>query len=135
MEGFSQMLDFSQTISRHLFQPRVTSNSCNIWCVGRLHLTGLCLLSHWRAETFHEGSNESLGAWTFVQTCISVSVAIATCVCVLSITDCMSPQSSSSHSGEFICTSALSRSSPCTRIVMSKVFLCSGMRRAEHTGD
>lgn len=129
------MLDFSQTISRHLFQPQVTSNSHNIWCIGRLHLTGLRLLSHWRAETFHEGLNGSLEAWTFVQTYIGVSVAIAMCVCVLSITDCMSPQSSSSHSGEFICTLALSRPSPCTRIVMSKVFLCSGMRRAEHMGD
>lgn len=129
------MLDFSQTVSRHLFQPQVTSNSRNIWCVGCLHLTGLCLLSHWRAETFHTGSNESLGAWTFVQTYISVSVAIVMCVCVLFITAYVSPQSSSNHSGELICTSVLSRPPPCTRNVMSKVFLCSGMRRAEHKGD
>lgn len=123
------------TISYHLFQPQVTSNSCNIWCIGRLHLMGLRLLSHWWAETFHEGSNESLGAQTFVQTSISVSVAIVTCICVLSITDCMSPQSGSNHSGEFICILVLSRPSPCTKIVISEVFLCSGMRGAEHTGD
>lgn len=77
------MLYFSQTISHHLFQPQVTSNSRNIWCVDSLHLMGFCLLSYWRAETFHEGSNESLGAWTFVQTYISVSVTIAMCLCVI----------------------------------------------------
>jgi len=117
-----------------LFQPQVTSNSHNIWCVGCLHLTGLLLLSHLQAETFHEGLNESLGSWTVVQACTDVSVAIATCVWVLSITDCMSPQSGSSHSGEFICTLALSRPS-CMRIVMSEIFSCSGMRRAEHMGN
>lgn len=43
----------------------------------------------------------------------------------------MSAWSSSNHSGEFICTSALSRQSSCTRIVISKVFLYPGMRRAD----
>lgn len=110
------MLDFSQTISHHLFQPQVSSNSCNVWCIGRLHLMGLCLLSHWQAETFNEDLNESLGEWTFLQIYICVSVAIAMCVCVFSVTACKSPQSSS-NSDEFICTSVLFISSPCMRIV------------------
>lgn len=92
-------------------------------------LMGLCLLSNWWAETFCEGLNESIGTQTFVQTYISVSVAIAKCVCVLSITDCMSARSSSDYSGEFVCTSVLSRPSPCTNC--QQVFLCLGMKRAD----
>lgn len=45
-----------------------------------------------------------------------VSVAIAMCVCVFSVTACKSPQSSS-NSDEFICTSVLFISSPCMKIV------------------
>ncbi|XP_041321489.1 uncharacterized protein LOC121352519 isoform X2 [Pyrgilauda ruficollis] len=48
-------------------QPQVTSNSYNTWCVGCLHLMGLCLLSCWQAETFHEDLNESLGDWIFLK--------------------------------------------------------------------
>lgn len=74
------MLDFSQTISHHLFQPQVTSNSYNTQSIGFLHLMGLCLLSLWQAETFHEGLNESLEDWTFLQIYICVSVTIAMCI-------------------------------------------------------
>lgn len=95
LEGFSRMLDFSQNISHHLFQPQVTSNSYNTWCVGCLHLMGLCLLSRWQAETFHEDLNESLGVWTFLQIYICVSVAIAMC------TICHSLQVSSKQKQSF----------------------------------
>lgn len=133
LEGSSQMLDFSQAISHHLFQPQVTSNSYNAWCIGRLCPMGLYLLSHWQAETFHEDLNESLGDSANIYLCKCCYSNV--CLCIICHSLQVSPKRQQSfwwwihlHINAF---QVISLHENCHE----KVFPCSGMRKVKHMCD